>query len=99
MERSFADAANNHHFKRARWRRLWRQQIQDYLIAATQNVRILLQHGGGKRKAAALTILPPEPSGLRSLLPRKGRSQTCSSCAGAISFLRAALNLPDPARA
>ncbi len=41
MERSFADAANNHHFKRARWRRLWRQQIQDYLIAAIQNVRIL----------------------------------------------------------
>ncbi len=31
MEGSFADAANNHHFKRARWRRLWRQQIQDYL--------------------------------------------------------------------
>jgi Transposase DDE domain len=27
MERSLADAANNHHFKRARWRRLWRQQI------------------------------------------------------------------------
>lgn len=42
MERSFADAANNHHFKRARWRRLWRQQIKDYLIAAIQNVRILL---------------------------------------------------------
>ena len=42
MEQSFADAANNHHFKRARWRRLWRQQIQDYLIAAIQNVRILL---------------------------------------------------------
>jgi hypothetical protein len=28
MEQSFADAANNHHFKRSRWRRLWRQQIQ-----------------------------------------------------------------------
>ena len=41
IERSFADAANNHHFKRARWRRLWRQQIQVYLIAAIQNVRIL----------------------------------------------------------
>src|SRR5437762_11689977 len=26
MEASFADAANNHHFKRARWRRLWHQQ-------------------------------------------------------------------------
>jgi len=34
MEASFADATNNHHFKRARWRRLWRQQIQDYLIAS-----------------------------------------------------------------
>jgi hypothetical protein len=32
MEASFADAANHHHFKRARWRRLWRQQVQDYLI-------------------------------------------------------------------
>jgi len=42
MEGSFADAANNHGFKRARWRRLWRQAIQDYLIAAIQNIRILL---------------------------------------------------------
>jgi transposase len=48
MERSFADATNNHHFKRARWRRLWRQQIQDYLIAAIQNVRILLAHPRSK---------------------------------------------------
>ncbi len=44
MEGSFADAVNNHGFKRARWRRLWRQQIQDYLIATAQNVRILLRH-------------------------------------------------------
>ena len=53
VERSFADAANNHHFKRARWRRLWRQQIQDYLIAAIQNVRILLANQNPKRCAAA----------------------------------------------
>ena len=53
MERSFADATNNHHFKRARWRRLWRQQIQDYLIAAIQNVRILLAHQSPRRRAAA----------------------------------------------
>jgi hypothetical protein len=52
MEKSFADAANNHHFKRARWRRLWRQQIQDYLIAAVQNMRILLAHHNPKRSAA-----------------------------------------------
>jgi Transposase DDE domain len=58
MEVSFADAANNHHFKRARWRRLWRQQIQDYLIAAIQNVRILLAHQNPKRSAAAALIAP-----------------------------------------
>lgn len=44
-EGSFADAANNHGFKRSRWRRLWRQRIQDWLIAGIQNIRILLQHG------------------------------------------------------
>lgn len=52
MERSFADATNNHHFKRARWRRLWRQQIQDHLIAAIQNVRILINHQAPMRSAA-----------------------------------------------
>src|SRR5947209_9377319 len=34
--RSFADASNNHGFKRARWRGLWRQKIQNHLIAACQ---------------------------------------------------------------
>jgi transposase len=58
MERSFADAANNHHFKRSRWRRLWRQQIQDYLIAAIQNVRILLAHQDPKNSVAAALLLP-----------------------------------------
>ena len=52
-EGSFADAANNHGFKRARWRRLWRQQIQDYLIAAIQNVRILLSRRVLKPAASA----------------------------------------------
>ena len=46
MEGSFADAANNHGFKRARWRGLWRQQIQDWLIAVVQNLRILMRKGG-----------------------------------------------------
>jgi len=44
-EGSFADAANNHGFKRARWRRLWRVQIQDWLIAGIQNLKILLRTG------------------------------------------------------
>jgi hypothetical protein len=58
MECSFAHAANNHHFMRARWRRLWRQQIQDYLIASIQNVRILLAHQKPKPSTAA-AMLPP----------------------------------------
>jgi len=43
VEGSFADAANCHGFKRARWRRLWRVQIQDWLIAGIQNIKILLR--------------------------------------------------------
>ena len=44
MEGSFADAFNNHGAKRARWRGLARQRIQSWLIAAVQNLRILLRH-------------------------------------------------------
>ena len=43
IEGSFADAANNFGFKRSRWRRLWRQQIQDWLIAGIQNLRTLMK--------------------------------------------------------
>jgi len=59
MEGSFADAANNFGFKRARWRRLWRQRIQDYLIAAIQNVRILLRQGERRRNAAIMAVVKP----------------------------------------
>jgi hypothetical protein len=51
MERSFADAANHHGFKRARWRRFHNQRIQDLLIAACQNIRILM--GNHRRPVAA----------------------------------------------
>jgi transposase len=59
MEQSFADATNNHHFKRARWRRLWRQQIQDYLIAAIQNVRILLASSRPKPRVMVAALASP----------------------------------------
>ena len=42
MERSYADAANNHGFKRSRWRGLEKVTIQNLLIAAVQNIRILI---------------------------------------------------------
>jgi transposase len=56
MEGSFADAANNHGFKRARWRRLWRQKIQDYLIAAVQNVRILIRRAHRQLPAVSVAL-------------------------------------------
>ena len=57
MEGSFARSANLHHFKRARWRRLWRQQIQDHLIAAVQNIAIL----AGAVSAGVGARLPRRP--------------------------------------
>jgi transposase len=44
MERSFA-RATRYGFKRARWRRLWRVRIQEYLTSAIQNIMVLLSHG------------------------------------------------------
>ena len=44
QERNFAEAAVQYGFKRARWRGLWRQSIQDYLIAAIQNLRIIAKN-------------------------------------------------------
>jgi hypothetical protein len=43
MERSFA-RATRYGYKRARWRRLWRVQIQEYLTAGIQNMMILLRN-------------------------------------------------------
>jgi hypothetical protein len=44
VEGSFGQASQNHHFKRARYRCLWRQAIQDHLIAAVQNVKKIIRH-------------------------------------------------------
>jgi transposase len=43
MERSFARSVP-YGFKRARWRRLWRVRIQEYLTAAIQNITILVRY-------------------------------------------------------
>jgi hypothetical protein len=51
MERSFAEAGR-YGFKRARWRGTERVRIQDYLIAAVQNIRLLVTHGKPKPAAA-----------------------------------------------
>jgi transposase len=41
-ERSFA-WSTRYGYKRARWRRLWRMEIQDFLIAAIQNITVLVK--------------------------------------------------------
>ena len=58
MEGSFAQSANLHHFKRSRWRRLDKQRIQDHIICAIQNTKILITRSlPPKTTAEALTGL------------------------------------------
>jgi len=71
MEGSFADAANRHGFKRARWRRLHNQRIQDLLIATCQNIRILV-HNGRTKPAASMKAVMPAEALLLVLLPQLG---------------------------
>jgi transposase len=46
QERNFGEATTEHGFKRARWRGLARQTIQDQMIATIQNLKILIRKGG-----------------------------------------------------
>ena len=72
MEGSFADAANNHGSKRARWRGLQRQKIQSWMIAAVQNLRILMKGVGGKKAAAAVWQLVEAGKEIWAVLGRGG---------------------------
>ncbi len=57
-EGSFADAANRHGYKRARWRGLRKMTIQNLLIATLQNLRKLIKalFSTGNRGSASLKI-------------------------------------------
>jgi len=68
MEGSFGRAANEHGFKRSRWRRRWRQEIQDWLIAAVQNVKLLLRAGGKRIESGAAAV-----RAVVLAVPRSGR--------------------------
>jgi hypothetical protein len=99
-EGSFADAANNHGFKRARWRRLWRVQIQDWLIAAVQNIKILAKnwlksaYSGAAALSAPFRLLRrPFPTSRRILCVSKGCQ--LDFCA-AICFLNSPDTFPVP---
>jgi hypothetical protein len=55
MERSFA-RGTWYGFDRARWRRLWRVKIQEYLIAAVQNIEVLLRYGEQPKKSLLVKV-------------------------------------------
>lgn len=77
MEGSFADGTN-HHLKRSRWRRLWRQQIQNLLIAAIQNIRKLLNRSTFKSvEAEAISCSPLDSSTCQPVLTCFLKMRTC----------------------
>ena len=55
MERSFA-RGERLGIKRARWRGLWRMEIQEYLTCAIQNIQVLISRSGPKKEAAVNVV-------------------------------------------
>jgi hypothetical protein len=55
MERSFA-RGTWYGFDQARWRRFWRVQIQEYMIATIQNIEILLRLGEEPKKGLFVRV-------------------------------------------
>ncbi len=77
MERSFAQGVR-FGMKKARWRRLWRVQIQEYLIASVQNIRILLNATKDRFRGIA----------------NKAKNQGLAGCLAALNHARLHLCLP-----
>ncbi len=55
MERSFA-RGTRYGFDRARWRGLWRVQIQQYLISTVQNIEVLLRYGSYLKRSPSVMM-------------------------------------------
>jgi hypothetical protein len=70
-EASFGNATR-YGFKRARWRRLWRVSIQDYVICTVQNIEKLVRHLRRCESGAAAVAVwrPLGPVGILSRLHR-----------------------------
>lgn len=89
MERSFARAVR-FGFKRARWRRLWRVQIQEYLTATIQNIMTLVRHVKGAGSVAKAT--PMEMPGGNGLHQGTGYQQIISLIRSLLVFWTVPLN-------
>jgi transposase len=55
MERSYA-RGTRYGFDRARWRGLWRVQIQEYLVSAVQNIQVLLRYGSYLKRSPSVMM-------------------------------------------
>jgi hypothetical protein len=55
MERSYA-RGTRYGFDWARWTRLWRVEIQEYLIAAIQNIEVLVRYGEQPKKCLSVVV-------------------------------------------
>lgn len=55
MERSYA-RGTWYGFDRARWRGLWRVQIQEYLTCAVQNIQVLLSYGSYLKRSPSIMM-------------------------------------------
>jgi len=97
MERSFAQS-KPYGFDRARWRRLWRMQIQQLLTSAVHNIRFLIHKGHRGPEAVATSSAGPsgrELFPLQRLLQRiAGRPWTLGRLARVVSRIR---EVPGPA--
>jgi hypothetical protein len=56
-ERSFA-RSTRHGYQRARWRMLWRMEIQDFLIAALENIKVLISQPKRRLSKSNVQIKP-----------------------------------------
>jgi IS5 family transposase len=90
IEGTFGQAAQNHHLKRARWRRLWRQSIQDQLIAAVQNVKKIITYGLEPLNSSTSTQFPPPNA------PLGGQNAVRNALAASAAALRRVLRCLFP---
>ena len=88
MERSFA-RGTRYGYDQARWRGLWRVQIQEYLISAIQNIQVLLKYGHKPKKSLSVKINQVKGAIKRVIRPISGMIK------GLISMETNRIMLPD----
>ncbi len=88
MERSFA-RGTRYGYDQARWRGLWRVQIQEYLISAIQNIQVLLKYGHKPKKSLSVQVNQVKGAIKRVIRPISGMIK------GLISMETNRIMLPD----